>query len=47
MPLIVILFFMVFNFAVKPVLNKTVATEIKKAEKENEKIILELYHSNL
>lgn len=46
-PLIVILFFMVFNFAVKPVLYKTVATEIKKTEKENEKTILELYHSNL
>lgn len=46
-PLIVILFFMVFNFAVKPVLNRTVATEIKKIEKENEKTILELYHSNL
>ena len=46
-PLIVILFFMVFNFAVKPFLNKTVATEIKKIEKGNEKTILELYHSNL
>lgn len=46
-PLIVILFFMVFNFAVKPVLYKTVTTEIKKTEKENEKTILELYHSNL
>lgn len=47
MPLIVILFFMVFNYAVKPVLNKRVATEIKKIEKENKKTILELYHSNL
>lgn len=46
-PLIVILFFMVFNYAVKPVLYKTVTTEIKKIEKENEKTILELYHSNL
>lgn len=46
-PLIVILFFMVFNYAVKPVLYKTVTTEIKKTEKENEKTILELYHSNL
>lgn len=46
-PLIVILFFMVFNYAVKPVLNKRVVTEIKKIEKENEKTILELYHSNL
>ena len=46
-PLIVILFFMVFNYAVKPVLYKRVATEIKKIEKENEKTILELYHSNL
>ncbi len=47
MPLIVILFFMVSNFAVKPVLYKTATTEIKKTEKENEKTILELYHSNL
>ena len=46
-PLIVILFFMVFNYAVKPVLYKRVTTEIKKIEKENEKTILELYHSNL
>lgn len=46
-PLIVILFFIVFNFAIKPVLNRTVAREIKKTEKENEKTIFELYHSNL
>ena len=46
-PLIVILFFIVFNFAIKPVLNGTVAREIKKTEKENEKTIFELYHSNL
>lgn len=45
--LIVMASFMFFNYAVKPFFNETVVTKVNEIKKENEKTILELYHSNL